>query len=168
VRALWRALEDRSCDIVASDHVGWPSERKHGEDIFALAAGAPGLEVILPLLHDAIAARGLSVGLLARVLSEAPARRFGLWPRKGGLLPGADADVVILDPDEEWTVDPARLATACGWSPYAGRSLRGRVKRVLLRGVEVYAEGVISGRPGGGEFVAADGVTTTEGVGMHA
>ena len=65
--------------------------------MFALASGAPGVELILPLMHDAIGERGLPLGLLVRLLCEAPARRFGLWPQKGGLVPGADADLVIFD-----------------------------------------------------------------------
>ena len=88
-------------DLISSDHVGWPRERKHGADIFALASGAPGVELLVPLVHDALGARAL-----ARLVSEAPARRFGLWPRKGNLDPGADADVLVLDPTVEWEIDP--------------------------------------------------------------
>ena len=142
---------------MSSDHVGWPAERKHGDDIFALAAGAPGVELILALLHDTLVARRLPVDRLARLVAEAPARRFGLWPRKGSLLPGADADIVVLDPDEEWVVDPAALVTPAGWSPYAGRRLRGRVRRVLARGEEVFDGARVRGRPGRGRFVAGSG-----------
>lgn len=168
VAALWRAVVSGECDLVSSDHVGWPVERKRGDDIFALASGAPGLELILPLVHDAMRARALGTALLTRVLCEAPARRFGLWPRKGSLLPGADADVVVLDPEEEWTIDPAELVTACGWSPYSGRSLRGRVKRVLLRGHEIFAEGRVLAAPGDGAFVPASAAAMPEGIGAHA
>jgi allantoinase len=153
VEALWRRLAAGEIDLVSSDHVGWPAERKRGEDIFELASGAPGLELILPLLHDALAARDVPPALLHRLLSEAPARRLGLWPRKGSLLPGADADLVILDPAEEWVVDPAALVTPAGWSPYAGRALRGRVRQVLARGEEVFAGGAVVSRPGRGGLV---------------
>jgi allantoinase len=161
VEALWSALADGGLDLVASDHVGWPAERKRGDDIFTLASGAPGLELMLPLLHDAARARGYGVELLARVLAEAPARRFGLWPRKGGLALGADADLVVLDPDERWAVDPAKLTDAAGWSPYTGRRVRGRVRRVLVRGEEIYADGEVLGRPGDGRFVPAAGAATS-------
>jgi len=137
-------------DLIASDHVGWPVERKRGPDIFALASGAPGVELIVPLVHDA-----LGPAELARLVSEAPARRFGLWPRKGNLLPGADADVLVLDPQLEWEVDPTRLVTAAGWSPYSGRRLRGRVIAVFSRGVQIWDGRHVLSPPGHGRFVAA-------------
>jgi allantoinase len=155
VDALWRGVRSGAVDIVASDHVGWPVARKHGEDIFAIASGAPGLDLMLTLVHDAMMARGLGLATLSRVLSEAPARRFGLWPRKGSLMPGADADVVVLDPHDDWVVDPATLVSAAGWSPYTGRTVRSRVRHVFSRGAEVFANGEVLGRPGRGRFAAA-------------
>jgi allantoinase len=137
-------------DLVSSDHVGWPVPRKHGPDIFALASGAPGVELIAPLVHDALGAQAL-----ARLVSEAPARRFGLWPRKGNLMPGADADILVLDPEHEWEIDPTELVTAAGWSPYSGRRLRGRVVAAFSRGAQVWdGHGVVSA-PGHGRFVPA-------------
>lgn len=137
-------------DLIASDHVGWPIERKQGPDIFAVASGAPGVELIVALVHDA-----LGPAELVRLVSEAPARRFGLWPRKGNLMPGADADLLVLEPELEWEVDPASLVTPAGWSPYAGRRLRGRVVATFSRGVQVWD----GRRPGvgtpHGRFVAA-------------
>ena len=165
VEALWRRLAAGEIDLVSSDHVGWLAERKRGVDIFDLASGAPGLELILPLLHDALTARGLAPALLHRLLSEAPARRLGLWPRKGSLLPGADADLVILDPAEAWVVDPAALVTPAGWSPYAGRALRGRVRQVLARGEEVFAGGAVVSQPGRGGLVTPARPAVAEPVG---
>jgi allantoinase len=153
VEALWRRLAAGDIDLVSSDHVGWPVRRKQGDDVFSLAAGAPGVELMLPLLHDAIAERGLPLALLPHLLSEAPARRFGLWPRKGTLAPGADADIVILDPDTTWPVDPTELATPAGWSPYSGRHLRGRVGRVIARGEQVFDGERVLGAPGRGALV---------------
>lgn len=150
--ALWEALAGGRITLVASDHVGWPAVRKHGDDVFALASGAPGLELMLPLVHGECVRRGLGVASLARVLAEAPARRFGLWPRKGALIPGADADLVVLDPDATWEVDPVGLVTGTGWSPYAGRTVRGRVLHTFVRGVEVF-DGATVANPGHGTFV---------------
>jgi allantoinase len=156
VEALWRLLAAGQIDLVSSDHVAWPAGRKRGDDVFELAAGAPGVELILPLLHDAIGERGLPLALLIRVLCEAPARRFGLWPRKGALAPGADADIVVFDPRSSWVVDPAALVTPVGWSPYAGRRLRGRVERVFARGEEVFDGERVLAAPGHGTQVAPE------------
>jgi allantoinase len=145
-----RPLSLRGIDIVASDHVGWPAERKRGEDIFALASGAPGLELIVALLHDAFGPRAV-----ARLLCERPARRFGLWPRKGGIMPGADADLLVLDPKRAWEVDPAKLVTPAGWSPYSGRRLRGRVIAAFSRGVPIWDGDRVCAPQSHGRFVPA-------------
>jgi allantoinase len=137
-------------DLISSDHVGWPHERKHGPDIFELVSGAPGVELIVALVHDA-----LGPAAVVRFLGEAPARRFGLWPRKGSLEPGADADVLVLDPDLAWEVDPPSLVTPAGWSPYAGRRLRGRVIATFSRGVQVWDGEHAGAGPGRGRFIAA-------------
>ena len=137
-------------DLVSSDHVGWPRQAKHGPDIFKLASGAPGLELLVPLVHDALGAAAL-----VKLVCEAPARRFGLWPQKGNLLPGADADLLVLDPETEWEIDPATLITPAGWSPYTGRRLRGRVIAAFSRGVQVWDGECVVARPGHGRFVAA-------------
>ncbi len=143
-------LPPAGIDLIASDHVGWPRARKHGEDIFALASGAPGVELIVPLIHDA-----LGPSALVRLVCEAPARRFGLWPRKGSLLPGADADLMVLDPALEWEIRAATLVTPAGWSPYEGRTVRGRVLATFSRGVEVWDGQTVTGAAGEGAFVAA-------------
>jgi allantoinase len=137
-------------DLISSDHVGWPVARKHDDDIFAVPAGAPGVELIVPLVHDA-----LGPAELVRLASETPARRFGLWPRKGNLSPGADADVLVLDPAAEWVIDPGTLVSAAGWSPYAGRRVRGRVIAAYSRGVQVWDGTLASARAhaGHGRFV---------------
>jgi allantoinase len=144
-------LSPQGLELIASDHVGWPVERKHGPDIFALASGAPGVELIAALVHDA-----LGPAELVRLVSELPARRFGLWPRKGSIAPGADADLMVLDESLRWTIDPAQLITPAGWSPYTGRTLRGRVVATFSRGEQVWdGERVLAG-PGRGRFVPAD------------
>jgi allantoinase len=145
-----RPLPPDGVDLVASDHVGWPAERKHGEDIFAIASGAPGVELIVPLIFDAFGPQAV-----ARFLCEGPARRFGLWPRKGSLAPGADADVTVVDPAIEWVVDPAALVTPAGWSPYRGRRLRGRVIAAFSRGLQVWDGARVTAPAGHGSFVPA-------------
>ena len=138
-------------ELISSDHVGWPIERKRGPDIFALSSGAPGVELIALLVHDA-----LGPPELVRLVCEQPAKRFGLWPRKGSINPGADADVMVIDEAAGWTIDPARLVTPAGWSPYTGRNLRGRVIATFSRGELVWDGEHVLAEPGRGRFVPAD------------
>ena len=138
-------------ELISSDHVGWPIERKHGPDIFALSSGAPGVELIAALVHDA-----LGPAELVRLVSEQPAKRFGLWPRKGTIAPGADADLMVLDESVTWTVEPTQLITPAGWSPYTGRTLHGRVVATFSRGEQVWDGDRLLAEPGRGRFVPAN------------
>lgn len=154
VEALWRLLARGRIDFVTSDHVAWRPDHKQGGDIFEAKSGVPGLELTLPLLYsEGVVGRGLPVARLVQVLCANPARRLGLWPRKGGISLGADADLVLLDPEARWRIDEQRLATAAGWSPYHGREVTGQVTRVLVRGETVYEHGVVTGTVGHGTVV---------------
>ena len=153
VEALWRLLAEGRVDWVTSDHVGWEVAQKAG-DIYTAKSGAPSLQLTLALLHDeGVVRRGLPLARLLEVLAERPARRFGLWPQKGSLTVGADADIVLFDPEARWRVEESSLVGSAGWSPYNGRDLVGRVQTVLVRGRTVFADGAVVGRPGQGTFV---------------
>jgi allantoinase len=159
VEALWRYLGAGRIDQVTSDHAPWARSRKAEPDIFRNASGAPGVETLLPLLYHAGVASGrISILALARLLAEQPARTFGLFPRKGTLAPGADADITILDPDAVWTIRGEDLHSAAGWTPYEDMEVRGRVVQTFVRGRPAYEDGVVVAHPGDGEFVrpAAD------------
>jgi dihydroorotase-like cyclic amidohydrolase len=84
------------------------------------------------------------------VLCEGPAARYGLAPRKGAITVGADADLVIFDPDERWRIDESELVCQAGWSPYHGRDVTGRIKQVLVRGSTVFTGGEVRARAGSG------------------
>jgi len=101
--------------------------------------GIASLELSLAAL--ASGARRLQPSDLARWMSEAPARLAGLDDRKGRIAPGYDADLVIWDPDAEWTVDPSRLQQRHKLTPYAGRRLRGLVQTTFVRGTPVWQDG---------------------------
>ena len=155
VAALWEYLAAGWIDQVTSDHAPWALARKSNrEDIFENASGAPGVETLLPLLHHyGVAAGRISVGDLIRLLAEHPARNFGLFPRKGVLAPGADADLVVFDPGARWTVRAARLHSGAGWTPYEGMELQGRVTHTFVRGRHAYQDGEVLARPGDGQFI---------------
>lgn len=154
VEALWRRISAGDVAYITTDHVGWTRDRKYGLPIFEAKSGVPGLELFLPLMFDeAVIKRGFSASRLAQLLSENPARRMGLWPQKGGLVIGADADLVILDPRREWRVDEAALVSAAGWSPYHGRDVVSSIDAVLVRGLKVFQRGAVVGKPGQGRWV---------------
>ncbi len=90
---------------------------------------------------------------LVRVLSTTPARIFGLYPRKGSIEPGADADLVILDPTVQWTITADALHSRAGYSPYEGFVVYGKVRTTLSRGQVIYDRGSFTGMPGRGRFV---------------
>ena len=155
VEKLWGLLASGCIDIVASDHVGWLRMHKEKPDIRDAKAGFPGVELTLPLLFsEGVVARRLPLHRLLNVLCENPARRFGLWPRKGSITVGADADLVILDPQVSWRVDEAELATAAGWSPYHGRKVTGQIAHVVARGRRVVVDGKLIAPPGSGRVIA--------------
>ena len=159
VDALWRYLAAGRIDQVTSDHAPWARSRKADADIFRNASGAPGVETLLPLLyHSGVASGRISILELVRLLAEQPARTFGLFPRKGMLAPGADADITIFDPEAVWTIRGKDLHSAAGWTPYEGMEIRGRVVQTFVRGQPAYEDGVVVAHPGDGEFVrpAAD------------
>jgi allantoinase len=154
VEGLWQRLAAGRIDQVTSDHAPWQLSRKRDPDIFRNASGAPGVETLLPLLYHAGVAPGrLSILDLAALLSERPARNFGLFPAKGWIAPGADADLTVLDPEISWTVRGAELHGSAGWSLFEGLEIRGRVTHTFLRGRPVYADGRVVAKPGEGRFL---------------
>jgi allantoinase len=138
---LWAALQRGEIDLVASDHSPAPPALKEADDFFAAWGGIAGVQSTLPvLLTEGVAARGLSLSLLARVLADRPAERFRLG-RRGRLTEGATADLVLVEPDTSWTLTPDHLHTRYRLSPYVGYTFRGRVRRTIVRGQTVYCDG---------------------------
>jgi allantoinase len=151
VEALWAHVLAGDVELVATDHSPSPAALKDtGGDAFAAWGGIPGAQTLLALLHDrGVVARGLALERLAALVAAAPARRFGLAPAKGALAVGADADMVVLDPRQDWTVQRDDLLDRHRLSPFTGLALRGRVVRTILRGRTVAAGGAVVGEPAG-------------------
>ena len=152
---LWATVEAGMVDLLVTDHCDYTAEQKQAQDDFTRTPGGlPGMETLLPLMFTYGVAEGrLSLPHLVAMLATNPARLWGLWPRKGALLPGADADVVLYDPRPEKVVTAEGLHHLAGYTPYAGMRVQGYVKAVISRGRILFREGQFVGRPGMGRFI---------------
>jgi dihydropyrimidinase len=152
--ATWRALQSGLITVIGTDHIPWTSAEKGQGDIWTLrpAFGSTGLMVPI-LVSEGYNRERLSITDIARLTSYEAARAFGLYPLKGTLLVGSDADLMILDTNTEWVVDATALPSAQQFSVYDGFHLKGRVAHTVVRGKPVVMEGKLVGEPGNGRYV---------------
>jgi len=141
--ALWQALRDGIIDLIASDHSPCPPamKRKDAGDFFAAWGGIASLQFGFPAVWTEARERGFTLDDIARWMASAPARLAGLSNRKGSIAPGSDADILIVDPDEEFTVTPGAIHYRHKLTPYLGRKMRGMIKKTYLRGRPVQLDG---------------------------
>ncbi len=141
--ALWQALAEGVLDFVASDHSPCTPNLKAIEvgDYMAAWGGVAGLQLALPVVWTEASSRGHTLVDLVRWMCAGPARLAGLTGKKGTIAAGADADLVVLDPDEQTTVTPDRVHHRHKVTPYAGETLRGSVQATYLRGQLVAEQG---------------------------
>jgi allantoinase len=153
--ALWKALADGVIDFVATDHSPCPPAMKRREEgRWDLAwGGIASLGLALPILWTGMRQRGLPLERIAKWMAAGPARLAGFEGKKGALVPAADADFVVFDPDSQRTVAAGDLHFRHKISPYLGVELRGRVRETWLRGEPVFRNGEFVGEPRGHELV---------------
>jgi len=151
VDALWACIDDHA--YFASDHAPSTLAQKRGGSIWEVPFGLPGVDTTFRFLLDAAARGQIGYPLLVDLYSRRPAMLYGYYPRKGSLHPGADADVVLVDPDAEYEMTDAMVISKAGWTPYAGRRFRGRTRAVYLRGTKIAEDGTCLGQAGTGEFM---------------
>lgn len=143
VEAMWEGVRDGAITTIGSDHVPRKRETKD-KDIWAASNGFPGTGLILPiLLHEGYHRRGIALETLVNIASTNAAQIYGM-PSKGSIAIGKDADLLIVDPELERTVDPATLESNSDYSPYEGMTLKGWPVRTLVRGRCVAQDGVIT------------------------
>lgn len=155
--ALWLALVRGDLEVVATDHCPFyfEGQKSLGRDDFSqIPGGIPGVETRLPLLYTfGVAAGRFSLTRWVEVCCTAPARRFGLAPRKGTLAVGADADVVVFDPQRRVTLSATNLHSRTDYCPYEGWEVCGYPRHVLSRGRLIVEDGQFVGEPGWGRFL---------------
>jgi dihydropyrimidinase len=154
--ALWAGLESGMVAMVATDHCPFTlSQKRVGHKPFTeIPNGMPGIETRVPLMFsEAVMKRGFSLPWFARIVATNPARRFGMFPRKGVIRLGSDADLVLLDPKARVRIGHERLHMKCDWSPYEGVSVTGWPVTTLLRGDVICQEGEIVSDKAQGRFV---------------
>ena len=155
--ALQEALCNGEIQVVATDHCSFTRAQKlESRDVRTIYPGIPGSEELLPLIHNLVAnGAQLTLNEMVNVLSTGPARHFGLYPQKGALREGSDADIVIFDPDMSWTLSAESTHSECGYTAYEGMSVIGKAVMTYLRGRLVMGSGLYLGIPGDGRFIKA-------------
>ena len=156
VLALWRGLANGTVDMITSEHApGEADEKEVGwENIWDAWGGIPTIETMLPIvLSEGVNKDRITIGKAAKVLSENPAKRFGLYPKKGHIAVGADGDLVIVDLSMEKKVKASDLHYKVGWTPYEGWVLKGWPTVTIVRGQVVAKEGKILAKKGSAQFV---------------
>lgn len=161
VEKLWDYIKDGTVDVIGSDHGPFTDEEKlQQHDFWKEYCGFGCNDVVMAaMISEGVHKRGLSWTRLAELTSANAAKMLGLFPRKGNLMPGADADIIFIDPDMRWTYDGSKSfsKTKSVNGPYQGMELRGRVTDTFLRGEHIYGNGELLGKAGLGKYIKARG-----------
>ena len=156
-KKMWEYLKVGYFDIVGSDHAPYTKEEKEkgNGDIFSPPAGFPGLSTRLPLMFTAVKDGRLDLNMMVMLICEHPARIFVLFPQKGSIMIGADADFVIFDADKKGNIDKDKMFTKCKDSAtvFDGWEVYGQPEKTIVRGQIVYDEGEIKVDPGYGKII---------------
>lgn len=154
--ALWAGLVNGAIDTVATDHAPWTRTQKldPNQTISSFRAGVNNLQVMLPMLFsEGVKTGRLTIVKFVEVTSANAAKIFGLYPRKGTIAPGSDADLVLWDPNVSRVIHDSDALSNAGFSAYAGTEVTGWPILTIRRGEIVYENGVVNAMPGSGELV---------------
>ncbi|HEX9514583.1 MAG TPA: amidohydrolase family protein [Streptosporangiaceae bacterium] len=156
VEALWAGLADGSVDTLGSDHAPWRLADKLDEslDVTTARQGVADLETMLPMLFSAGVSTGrISLHRFVSLTSTSPARLFGLYPRKGTIAVGSDADLLVLDPQLRRTIDGSSMRSRAGYSAYDGREICGWPRFTISHGDVLLEDGQVLAKPGRGQWL---------------
>ena len=155
--ALWQALSDDVLDVVATDHCpfNYNIEKQAGaHDFTACPNGAPGVEERLRVMFsEGVAKKRITLPQLVKYLCTNPCRMYGLYPEKGTLLPGSDADLVLFDPEKERVLTHKDMHSAVDYTCYEGMTVKGDIDLVMQRGKVIVKENVFLGKKGDGRYL---------------
>lgn len=161
---LWEKVISGAIDFIATDHAPYEiaTEKKaDGMDIWNSFPGIPGVETMVPLMVSEGYNKGrISMSRLVELLSKNAAIHYGLYPNKGSMAVGTDADFTFIDLDEEWTIKADEMHSMAKYTPFEGMKLKGRVKKTMIRGTMVYDNGTICVEPGFGKFLRRDKISS--------
>jgi dihydropyrimidinase len=156
-KQLWRGLAFNDLQVISTDHCPFcmKEQKELGRDDFSkIPNGAPGIETRMSLVYDGgVRAGRISLNRFVELTATSPAKIFGLFPRKGTIAPGSDADIVIFDPEKTMTLGVRTLHMKVDYNPYEGREVTGVTETVLSRGRIVIDAGVFTGKAGAGSFL---------------
>jgi dihydropyrimidinase len=154
---LWDAVRTDALSAISTDHCAflWDGQKTLGKDDFTkIPNGGPGLEDRLKMIHHFGVREGrISLNRMVDLLATQPAKLFGLYPRKGTIAVGADADLVVFDPERRETISASTHHSRCDYNLYEGTEVVGGPETVLLRGNVLVEDGELVGTPGLGRFV---------------
>ena len=157
IEALWSGIDDGTISIVSSDHCCYATDQKQineGESFRDITPGIPGNETLLPIVHHfGVNSGRISINQMAALLTTNPAKMFGIYPQKGSLIPGTDADVVLFDPEKEVLLSDSMINMATDYTPYSGISVRGYPVQTIFKGKVIVQDGKFNGAPGAGRFL---------------
>ena len=159
-RAMWDCLGQGGIDVISSDHAPSTLEQKYASDIWGCPFGLPGVDTTLKLLLNAVNQGWITLEQLVQTYSSNPARLLGLYPRKGTIRVGADADIVLVDLSSEHVLRNQDVISKAGWTPFDGLLVKGRPVVTMLRGSIVAEGGVVTAQPGTGRFLTRQSVDT--------
>lgn len=151
--ALWRGLFNGTIDMIATDHAPHTAEEKLHNNIWDCARGIPGVETQMPLMLTEVNRKRMTINDYVRWSSVNPAKAWDLYPRKGAIAVGSDADLVVLDMEHCAAIDQESLHSRHKFTPWHGRSTQGRPLHTIVRGRTVVRDGVLVGEPGWGRMV---------------
>ncbi len=156
VKFLWNGIKNGFIQTIGSDHAPHAEEEKEAglEDISKAPGGAPGTEHMLSLMFTQVNEDKLTLEELVRLMSRNPSKLYGLFPNKGSLIPGTDADITIIDPDKEETIDPEKMYSNQKYTPFEGHEVKGVPEMTIVRGEIVMKDRKIQQGPGYGKYIS--------------